>query len=341
MDEGTGAMLVEVKGGDASDTEEEAEALWAPLRAALERDGSVQQADGSEILSTEEVERRLQAGGVEGDDVAAWTAAMEEEEGEEEDEEEVEAEDEVTDVGAAEPPPPLPAIRSSTSPTRPRRAASSNTLWVQERGDGSVAVVPWPFDQSDAAATTADSAYDLNMPSSSPSSPHDVIGSSVGGEKVRVADVSVLLERDVQEHFSKGGGRGGQKVNKSSNCVHLHHVPTGTIVKCHATRSLAENRKIARRILQSRLEELLLGPNSTNRQRQLKIQKSKAKNRRRSRAKYGDNGAAEGDIAAELSAPATATPGAPPSTSATSPPAATPAKPTTATRVTRLSVGET
>ena len=34
-------------------------------------------------------------------------------------------------------------------------------------------------------------------------------------------------ERDIEEQFIKGFGPGGQKTNKSNNCVVLKHIPTG------------------------------------------------------------------------------------------------------------------
>ena len=40
-----------------------------------------------------------------------------------------------------------------------------------------------------------------------------------------------LEELDLVEKFVKGGGPGGQKINKSVSCVQLKHVPTGIIVK--------------------------------------------------------------------------------------------------------------
>lgn len=40
-----------------------------------------------------------------------------------------------------------------------------------------------------------------------------------------------LNEDDMEENFIKGSGPGGQKVNKSSNCVQLIHKPTGIIIK--------------------------------------------------------------------------------------------------------------
>ena len=41
----------------------------------------------------------------------------------------------------------------------------------------------------------------------------------------------VLCESDLEEKFVRGFGKGGQKVNKTSNCVELKHLPTGIAVK--------------------------------------------------------------------------------------------------------------
>ncbi|KJE96175.1 hypothetical protein CAOG_06536 [Capsaspora owczarzaki ATCC 30864] len=60
---------------------------------------------------------------------------------------------------------------------------------------------------------------------------------------------SPLLESDLEEKFIKGGGKGGQKVNKSTNGVFLRHLPTGIAVRCHMHRSLAQNQKQARKQL--------------------------------------------------------------------------------------------
>jgi protein subunit release factor B len=41
----------------------------------------------------------------------------------------------------------------------------------------------------------------------------------------------VVCESELEEKFVRGFGKGGQKVNKTSNCVELKHLPTGITVK--------------------------------------------------------------------------------------------------------------
>ncbi|GIX66125.1 peptide chain release factor 2, putative [Babesia caballi] len=66
-------------------------------------------------------------------------------------------------------------------------------------------------------------------------------------------------EFPLREHYIKGTGPGGQKVNKSSNCVQLiQYSPalgTNVVVKCHMHRSLLDNRIEATRTLLHRLDE--------------------------------------------------------------------------------------
>jgi hypothetical protein len=78
----------------------------------------------------------------------------------------------------------------------------------------------------------------------------------------------LFREEDLREAFVRGGGPGGQAVAKSSNCVVLTHAPTGISVRCHATRSQAENRALARRELNLRLDELQRGRDSYRQQKQ-------------------------------------------------------------------------
>jgi protein subunit release factor B len=75
--------------------------------------------------------------------------------------------------------------------------------------------------------------------------------------RVRLSSLGIE-DRDVEEKFVRGSGRGGQKVNKTSSCVYLKHVPTGVEVKCMTSRSQSLNRFLARRELADKVEALLL-----------------------------------------------------------------------------------
>ena len=50
--------------------------------------------------------------------------------------------------------------------------------------------------------------------------------------------------------------------NKTSSAVQLKHIPTGLVVKSQATRSREQNRKIARDLLASKLDDLRNGDQS-------------------------------------------------------------------------------
>ena len=106
----------------------------------------------------------------------------------------------------------------------------------------------------------------------------------VSPEKVAALRVRMerlgLREADLEERFIKGGGAGGQKVNKTSSCVWLRHCPSGIEVKCQWERSQALNRFLARRELCDEWEAKLRGAASARRQAAEKIRRQK---RRRSR----------------------------------------------------------
>lgn len=86
--------------------------------------------------------------------------------------------------------------------------------------------------------------------------------------------VPVLKEEDIEEKFVHGSGPGGQAVNKLSNCVVIRHTPTGLVVRCHESRLLHENRKLARKMLLDKLDEHLNGSASVASQR-LRIKRDK------------------------------------------------------------------
>eukprot|EP01137_Pigoraptor_chileana_P026422 Opistho-2@582 len=64
---------------------------------------------------------------------------------------------------------------------------------------------------------------------------------------------------DVREQFVRGGGKGGQCVNRLANCVMLKHLPTGIEVREHSSRSLERNRKLAHDRLFEKVAHELFG----------------------------------------------------------------------------------
>lgn len=92
-----------------------------------------------------------------------------------------------------------------------------------------------------------------------------------------------IKEQDLREHFIRSGGKGGQKVNKTSSCVYLVHDPSGMEVKCSQTRSQAMNRFWARRELCDRIEERDKGIKSARQQAQEKIRRQKRRRSRRAK----------------------------------------------------------
>jgi protein subunit release factor B len=94
-----------------------------------------------------------------------------------------------------------------------------------------------------------------------------------------------IYEKDIVEKFVRSSGKGGQKVNKTSTCVYLKHIPTGIEVKCMKDRSQSINRFLARRELVENLEELL-GRMTLRSLKAEKIRKKKAKRGKRAKIKY-------------------------------------------------------
>jgi len=75
-----------------------------------------------------------------------------------------------------------------------------------------------------------------------------------------------------------------KKVNKTSNKVNLLHIPTNIRVECQETRSLHQNRKIARKRLQLKLDEFLNGDQSKTSLLAAKAAKKKLKRKSKSKA---------------------------------------------------------
>jgi len=95
-----------------------------------------------------------------------------------------------------------------------------------------------------------------------------------------------LVEDELEERYTKGSGPGGQNVNKMSNAVFLKHLPTGLWVKCHQQRSLEQNRKIARKLLVTKLDNFVNGENSLENQEKMLAREKLEKKKEKTKAKY-------------------------------------------------------
>lgn len=76
-----------------------------------------------------------------------------------------------------------------------------------------------------------------------------------------------------------GSGSGGQKQNKTHNCIYIKHIPTGIELKCQDSRSRSLNEFLAKRLLCDKLEERL----GIKTKRISKIDKLRKQKKRRSR----------------------------------------------------------
>jgi len=94
-----------------------------------------------------------------------------------------------------------------------------------------------------------------------------------------------IFEKDIMEKFIRSSGRGGQKVNKTSTCVYLKHLPTQIEVKCQRERYQAINRFLARKILADKIESMIRGKESEEQQRIEKIRRQKRKRSKRAKLK--------------------------------------------------------
>ena len=94
-----------------------------------------------------------------------------------------------------------------------------------------------------------------------------------------------IREEEIRESFIRSGGKGGQHVNKVSTCVYLKHIPTGIEVKCQKERSQSLNRYRARVLLVKKIDQMIKGRESEERQKIEKIRHQKRKRSKRAKEK--------------------------------------------------------
>ena len=133
----------------------------------------------------------------------------------------------------------------------------------------------------------------------------EVLGEEPAGRRGRVnltegfdispAKLAALLSRiaalgidpaEIDEQFVRGGGPGGQKINKTSNCVVLRYPRLALVVRCQRDRRRSINRFLALRELVDQVE-MKIAPESSRRLGDIeRKRRNKARSGRRARAKH-------------------------------------------------------
>jgi len=91
----------------------------------------------------------------------------------------------------------------------------------------------------------------------------------------------------IEERFVRGGGKGGQKINKTANCVQLSYPPLGLLVRSQQDRRRTVNRFLALRELVDQIE-MRVSPSSSARLQEIeRLRRRKQQKASRARQKYG------------------------------------------------------
>lgn len=103
----------------------------------------------------------------------------------------------------------------------------------------------------------------------------DITPAKVSALRERIARLGLDL-RLVEEQFVRGGGKGGQKINKTANAVLLKYPPLALVVRCQRERKRSLNRFIALRELTDEIE-LRVSPGTSQRLKEIaRIRRRKA-----------------------------------------------------------------
>jgi protein subunit release factor B len=112
-----------------------------------------------------------------------------------------------------------------------------------------------------------------------------------------------IREDDLVEKFILGSGRGGQKINKTSSCVYLKHIPSGVEVKCQRDRSRELNRYHARKELCEKIERNILKQKTEKDHEIAKIRRQKKRRSRKTQLKILENKRAHSEKKKRRSSP--------------------------------------
>ncbi len=103
----------------------------------------------------------------------------------------------------------------------------------------------------------------------------EITPAKVAALKARIARLGIDL-RLIEELFVKGGGKGGQKINKTANSVLLKYPALSLIVRCQRERKRSLNRFLALREMVDEIE-LKISPETSERFKTIaRLRKKKA-----------------------------------------------------------------
>jgi len=104
--------------------------------------------------------------------------------------------------------------------------------------------------------------------------------------KERIQRLNINLE-DIDEKFVRGSGPGGQKKNKTSNCVRLYYPELSIEVRMQEDRRRSVNRFLALREIIDKIE-MVISPSTSKKLKQIKkIKQRKRAHASRTKVKYG------------------------------------------------------
>ena len=101
----------------------------------------------------------------------------------------------------------------------------------------------------------------MNFPEQS-----DITPQKTAALKERIVRLGVDISV-IEEKFVRGGGKGGQKINKTANAVQLYYPPMDIAVRCQRERKRSLNRFLALRELIDRIE-MRVSPETSERLRE-------------------------------------------------------------------------